>query len=210
MANYNIAQLFEIAFGIKSVGAYKVDKVGQKPTDPNFNYQGVEIAESLNYATKLSHLGTPMIVPIQFKGAKYQVYNDFGEIVTDAYQDFDLPAATLVNFRRSKIISKTKASATQGTIKEIYSWDDWRIDIRGFCLADPSHKTAQSAREQKEQLYSFDKIAGSIRVVSQLFDDLEIDYLVIEEMQFNQLKGKPGVIPFYLRCSSDEPLDSFV
>lgn len=210
MANYNIAQLFEIAFGIKSVGAYKVDKVGEKPKDVNFNYAGVEVTENLDYATKLSHLGTPMIVPILFKGKKYQIYNTFGEIVTDAFEDFNLPAATLVNFRRAKIMSKTKASASKNTVKELFAFDDWRIDIRGFCLADPSHKTAKTARDQKIQLYKFDDIVDSIQVVSEIFDDFDITNLVIEEMQFNQLKGKPGVIPFYLRCSSDEPETFFL
>lgn len=209
MDNYNIAELFEIAFGIKSVGGYKVDYVGEKPTDVNFNYSGVQLTDSLEYASKLSALGTPMIVPIKFKGKGYQIFNDFGEVVTNKYDDFDLPAATLVNFRRPKVISKTKASAAKGTVKELFGFDDWRIDIRGFCLADSSHKTAKTARDQKIKLFEFDAIVEGIQIVSELFDDFDISHLVIEEMQFNQLKGKPGVIPFYLKCSSDEPFDLF-
>lgn len=210
MVNYNIAKLFEIAFGIKSIGSYKVDKIGEKPNAVDFNYSGVEVTDSLEYASRLSHLGTPMMVPIKFKGKGYQIYNDFGEIVIDKYEDFELPAATLVNFRRSKIISKTKASAASGRVKEIFAFDDWRIDIRGFCLADAAHKTAKSARSQKIKLSEFDKIVDSIKVVSELFDDFGITHLVIEEMQFNQLKGKPGIIPFYLKCSSDEPDNIFL
>lgn len=210
MDSYNIAQLFDIAFGIKSIGLYKVDKVGDTPKDVNYNYSGIQITESLDYATKLSQLGTPMLVPIKFKGKGYQVYNDFGEIVSDTFEDFELPAATLVNFRRAKTISKTKASAAKGTIKELFGFDDWQIDIRGFCLADSSHATAKTAREQKIKLNEFDAIVDSIQVVSELFDDFNISHLVMEELQFNQLKGKPGVIPFYMRCSSDEPYDLFI
>lgn len=209
MESYNIAQLFDIAFGIKSIGAYKVDKVGNNPKEIDFNYAGIQVVDSLDYATKLSSLGTPMIVPIKFKGKGYDVYNDFGEIVIDSFEDFYLPATTLVNFRRSKIISKTKVSAERGTVKELYGWDDWTIDIRGFCLADASHATAKTAKEQKNKLFEFDAIAGSIQVVSELFADFNIDNIVIEEMQFNQLRGKPGVIPFYLKCSSDEPFSEF-
>jgi len=148
-------------------------------------------------------------VPIKFKGKGYPIFNDFGEVVTNKYNDFDLPAATLVNFRRSKVMSKTKASAAKGTVKELFGFDDWRIDIRGFCLADASHKTAKTARDQKIKLFEFDAIVEGIQIVSELFDDFDISHLVIEEMQFNQLKGKPGVIPFYLKCSSDEPFDLF-
>lgn len=193
MENYKINELFEIAFGIKSVGTYK----------------NVNLQEGTDYATKLSALGTPMIVPIKFKGKGYQVFNDFGDIVLDTYADFDLPASTLVNLRRSKIIQKTKVSGVQSTVKEIFAFDDWQIDIRGFCLADASHPTAKTAREQRKKLYSFDKIVQEIKVVSELFNDFDISHLTIDEMLFTQLKGKPGVIPFYLRCSSDEPSDLF-
>jgi hypothetical protein len=42
-----------------------------------------------------------------------------------------------------------------------------------------------------------------------LFDDFDIDNIVIEELQFHQLKGKPGVIPFSLKCVSDESFSEF-
>lgn len=207
---YNIAELFNLAFGINEIGAYKINKIDESPKSVDFNYTGVSVTDSLDYATKLSSLGTPMIVPIKFKGKGYNVFNDFGEVVLDTYKDFYLPAATLVNFRRAKIISKTKASASKGTVKELFGFDDWKIDIRGFCLADASHTTAKTAREQKKQLNEWDAIVDSIQVVSELFHDFEIDNIVIEEIQFHQLKGKPGVIPFSLKCSSDEPSDRFL
>lgn len=194
MEKYNVNQLFEIAFGIKSIGTYSVEKINK----------------GLDYESRLSALGTNMIVPIKFKGKGYNVYNDFGEIVTQRFEDFELPASTLVNLRRAKIISKTKVSAERGTVKEIYGWDDWRIDIRGFCLADESRTNAQSAREQKVKINEFDAIADSIQVISELFQDFNIDNISIEEIQFSQLKGKPGVIPFYIKCSSDEPLSEFL
>ncbi len=194
MQQYNTSELFELAFGIKTIGNYKIDKV----------------SEGLDYESKLSYLGTPMIVPIKFKGKGYQIFNDFGEVVIDKFEDFSLPASTLVNLRRAKTIVKTKASAAKGTVKEIFGFDDWQIDIMGFCLADKAHTTAKTAREQKIKLNEFDAIVDSIQVVSELFDDFDISHLVINEIQFNQLRGKPGVIPFSLRCSSDEPSNLFL
>jgi hypothetical protein len=194
MEQYNTAELFKLAFGINTIGNYAVDKV----------------SEGLDYQTKLSYLGTPMIVPIKFKGKGYQVFNDFGEVVSDKFNDFDLPASTLVNLRRAKTIVKTKASAAKGSVKEIFGFDDWQIDIMGFCLADEAHTSAKTARDQKIKLNEFDAIVDSIQVVSELFDDFDISHLVINEIQFNQLRGKPGVIPFSLRCSSDEPSNLFI
>ena len=207
MERYNVAELFDIAFGIKSIGVYKVGGINQKPTDINFDFSGVQLIEELDYATKLSQLGTPMIMPIVFKGKNYQVFNELGDIAEKSFEDFALPATALVNFRRAKTISKTKASAAKGSVKELFGFDDWRIDIRGFCLADSAHATAKTAREQKIKLYQFDDIVDSIQVISEIFDDIDISHLVIEELQFNQLKGKPGIIPFYLKCSSDEPFE---
>ena len=73
MIDYNIAEMFDLAFGIKRIGAYKVEKVGELSKPVDFNYTGVSVTDNLDYAAKLSSLGTPMIVPIKFKGkGKYK------------------------------------------------------------------------------------------------------------------------------------------
>jgi hypothetical protein len=210
MINYNIAQLFDIAFGIKSIGVYDVGQVNAKPTDVNFNYSGLEIVKDPHEAARMSHLGTPIILPITLKGKKYQIFNELGDVVLKQFEDFEMPTATLVSMRRAKISTRTKARAAKGTVKEMYGFDDWRIDIRGFCLADPSHPTSKTAYYQKLRLYEYDNIVDSIQVLGELFNDIDISNITIDELNFNQLKGKPGVIPFYMRCSSDEPLELIV
>lgn len=219
---YNIAKLFEIAFGIRSISAYNVGDVGSLPQDVKhqyqglnkessnnntFNYSGIEVVNQPHEASRLSHLGTPIILPITLKGKKYQVFDRMGNIVYRQYDDFELPSASLVTMRHAKIINKTKANAANGTVKEMYGFDDWKIEIRGFCLSDPSHQNAQTAYNQKLKLFEFDKIVDSISVISEVFNDLDISNIVIEELSFNQLKGKPGVIPFHMKCVSDEPLE---
>ncbi len=202
----NISQLFEIAFGIKEINAYNIDiNDSQEPTV--FDYSGIQKIDQTNVDAKLSYLGTPILMPMTLKGKKYQVFDSFGNVVLQDYEDFVLPAATLVTMRRAKIINKTKANAANGTVKEMYGFNDWRIDIRGFCLADPSHKNATAAYDQKLKLWEYDNVVDSIEILGQLFNDLNISNIAIEEIQFNQLKGKPGVIPFYMKCVSDEPLE---
>lgn len=207
MINYNIAQLFDIAFGIKSIGVYDVGQVNAKPTDVNFNYSGMGRVKQPHESFRTSHLGTPIILPLYLAGGNYNVYNELGEVKLQQFENFEMPAATLVSMRRAKIITRTKALAAKGTVKEMYGFDDWRIDIRGFCLADPSHPTAQTAYAQKKILAKYENIVGGISIYSELFDDMGINAITIDELTFNQLKGKPGVIPFYMRCSSDEPLE---
>jgi hypothetical protein len=207
MINYNIGSLFDIAFGIRTIGVYDVGEVDTKPQNVNFNYSGMKIIKSPHEAARMSYLGTPIILPMTLQGKKYQVFNEVGDVVLKQFENFEMPAATLVSMRRAKIMTETKARASKGSVIEMYGFEAWRIDIRGFCLADPSHATAKTAYEQKLKLYDYDNIVDSIKVLSDVFNDLDINNIAIKEISFNQLKGKPGVIPFYMQCRSDEPLE---
>lgn len=207
MINYNIGSLFDIAFGIRTIGVYDVGQVDSKPQDVNFNYSGMEVVKSPHEAARMSFLGTPIILPMTFKGKKYQVFNELGDVALKQFEDFELPSATLVTMRRAKIMTETKARAAKGTVIEMYGFESWKIDIRGFCLADPSHATAKTAYEQKMRLYGFDEVVDSIQVLSEVFNDLDVSEIAIKEIAFDQLKGKPGVIPFYMSCMSTEPLE---
>ncbi|WP_228235937.1 DUF6046 domain-containing protein [Allomuricauda sp. M10] len=203
MKQYDVATLFEIAFGIKNYALYRPEGVGTPPNPPGFNFSGIKVLEDVQEASRLSYMGTPIVFPIKFRGGNYNTYKVTGEIERFPIEDFELPAATLVNFRRAKILSTTNALANSGTVKEMYGFDDWTVDIRGLCLRDPGHPTAKTAYEQHEKLLDFEKIADSVVVVGDLFASKNIHHLVIKEIDFKQVQGKPGVIPFYLRCVSD-------
>lgn len=218
---YNIAQLFEIVFGIGNVSAYNVGALNSLPQDVRhtygiekeaskgvvLDYSGVELVSQPHEAARMSYLGTPIILPITLKGKKYQVFNGVGDIELKEFEDFELPTASLVTMRHAKVMTKTKAAASKGTVKEVFGFDDWKIDIRGFCLKDPFHTTAKTAYEQKMKLFEYDQAVDSIEILSEVFNDLDVFNIAIEETTFTQLKGKPGVIPFHMRCVSDEPLD---
>jgi len=201
---YKVSELFDIAFGTRPI----VYRPGERPAENSpITYQGMTTIESGPEATRISYMGTPILFPVTFIGSSYQVYAPAGNITRRAFGDFELPATTMVNFRRAKIVSKTKALAARGTVKEMYGFTDWSIDIRGICLRDPSHPQAADPYEQLRQLLEFEQIAESIEVSGELFAARSIYRLVIEDMDTPQVKGKPEVLPFYLRCSSDEPLE---
>lgn len=196
----DINTLFDIAFGVRGVVQYR----NQQQFLKGGGYD-VTVAETKEEAERLSYLGTPILFPIKFIGKEYQVYNDVGDIVTRSFKDFELPTATIVNFRHPKIIRKTKLPAGNGTVKELYGGDDWQIDIKGICLADPSHAFAKTAKQQQEALIAFDKVFDAIEVKGDLFENKSIRRLVIENIQFNQLQGHPDKMPFIIRAVSDEP-----
>jgi len=222
--NYNISDLMQQAFGIKgNLAVYKVAEGEDENTGANFpfkvkkeknteglnfKFNNLEILDPIAEPSRMSYMGTPILFTMTFKGGKYKTFDFNGDVVLDDYSHFELPVVSLASFRRSKIVSKTKALAANGTVKETYGFTDWTIDIRGLCLRDPAQpQKLITANDQKLMLARFEQAVDSIRVEGALFKDLNIDNLIIEELTFSQLKGKPGVIPFYLRCSSDEPLE---
>lgn len=152
-------------------------------------------------------LGTLLVGAITFKGNSYQQYNELGALVPVDVATFRLPSATIVQFRRAKNVIKTKANAALGTVKELYGFDDWQIDIMGRCIDDSGHPQAKSRKEQLARLFAFDKLASAITVLGAEFEARDISAIVIESMETQQPKGKEHITDFRLRCVSDNPFE---
>jgi hypothetical protein len=201
MSNFkpDISQLLNAAFGLIPI-VYKVETDGQTSTTANFNsIESKPIAE----AKKISWMGTPIMFPVQLEGGNYNLYNEDGTLGTVDLNAFDLPPATVVDFRRSKNITKTNLLGANGTVKEIYGLDDWVIRIRGLCLDTPQ----MSAYEQHQELLKWEPLVDSINIIGELFKDKSIYSMVFEDVDFRQLQGKHNVIPFEITGVSDEPLE---
>lgn len=165
----------------------------------------IEAIEEANQVARLSYLGTPVIHPVTFAGQSYNVYNDNGEITQKALAPFELPVTTLSSFSRSKNLHTTDLVGSYGNVTEMYSFRPWRIDIRGLCLYDPDKPGAPTAHQQHLRLLEFERVADSIPVISTLFNDKGIDAINIQRIFFNQVEGRPGVIPFWISAESAQP-----
>ncbi|CDF80568.1 conserved hypothetical protein [Formosa agariphila KMM 3901] len=195
----DISQLFNAAFGVIPI-TYKVDN--QAPNNGLVNYQSIPV-KTYEAAKKMSWMGTPIMFPMKFKGGSYQYYKSTAVLAQKQLNDFELPPATMVDFRRAKNITKTQVLGSNGTVKEIYGFDDWQIRIRGLCLDTPN----QSAYEQHLSLLPWEGLADSIEVLGELFIDKSIYRITLEDVDFKQAQGKENVIPFEITASSDEPLE---
>lgn len=205
---YKVTDLLTKAFGIKGVNMYKSKMdVSGSASGNQLDYSGVEVVEDVAEASRLSYLGTPIIYPIVLKGKSYKAYGEDGALKDVRLENFELPVVSFSSFRRAKVMSQTRVVAGYGTVKETYGFTDWQIDIRGLCLRDPSHLTAKTAFEQHLELLKYDRVVESIGVLSELYNDKGIDNIVIQEIGFGQIEGKPGAIPFTMRCVSDQPLE---
>jgi len=201
MSNFrpDISQLFNAAFGVIPL-TYKVDNTSQ--SSAYANYPSIQ-TRPIEEVKKMSWMGTPIMFPFKFRGGYYQKYSQAGRLVSNYYNDFELPPTSIVDFRRAKNITKTNVLGSNGTVKEIYGFDDWQIRIRGLCLDTPEI----TAYQLHQELLKWEEIADSIEVIGELFKDKSIYKLVIEDMDFKQPQGKHNVIPFEITASSDEPLE---
>ncbi|MBV7268369.1 DUF6046 domain-containing protein [Winogradskyella luteola] len=201
MSNFkpDISQLFNAAFGFVPI-VYKVNEGRQN--NGSANYQSIQTVED-EEAQKLSWMGTPIMFPVKFIGQQYQFYNQSGELENKSLKDFDLPPTTVVDFRRAKNITKTNVLGDNGTVKEIYGFDDWQIRIRGLCLDTPTEK----AYDLQNELLKWEAVVNSIEVDGDLFIDKNIYRIAIEEIDFRQPQGRHNVIPFEITASSDQPIE---
>lgn len=201
---YNVSQLFELAFGVKNP-IYLTIPIGKQKTPdiiyPNVNIKEVEMEE----AQRLSRFGTPIVFPIKFKGGDHKVYDQNGKIKIQKYKDFWFPPATMVDFSRSKNITKTDVLGGNGTVKEIFGFDDWSIRIRTLCIVDEL-----SARDYEKEILSWEKVIQSIAVEGDLFCWKDIYSITINDIDIKSMEGSPNVIPIEIQCSSDEPIDLII
>jgi hypothetical protein len=202
---YNIAEFARAILGQPLI-RYGSPEFGSK--SQRIDYGGVKVVEATE-GRRLSAMGTPIIFPITFKAGKYNIYSRSGEVVEKNMRDFALPASCIAQFRRKKIKKKTRVVASQSSVKELYGHDDWMITITGIFFDDDSHPQATDWRDQKNILMEWEELADSIEVEGELFQDLNIFRMDINEIQMTQQIGRDRVMAFQISGESDDPRDLF-
>jgi Domain of unknown function (DUF6046) len=200
MSKYNVSRLFQAAFGINSP-VYITEPL-QKNAPANLSFKGIETLPDYYKPDAVSWMGTPIMFSAKFLGRSYKIYNPDGSKGDVQMPEFQLPAATMFSFRRAHNITRTNVLGNSGTVKEIYGFDDWVIDVRGLCLDEPT----QSAHQQLEQLLQWEKIADGIGISGKLFIDRQITQVCIADWSDNLQQGSSGVIAFQFQLFSDEDI----
>lgn len=204
MEKYNLSQLFKTAFGINS--PIFITEPLSKQQRKSFDFTGIGKIEDYYTKEATSWMGTPIIGLLTFNGGIYNKYNIRAEIVQKELPEFILPPATLFSFRRSKNITKTNLLGSNGTVKEVFGFDDWVIDVKGLAVDTPT----SSARQQIEELLNWEDLADQIRISGDLFTKKDITAVVIEDFKQEAIQGNPTVIPFSMTLISDENILLFL
>lgn len=198
---YEISQLMKLAFGGSSP-VYLTFPIG-KQRQRDIVYPSIEVKQSeLKEAERLSRFGTPIIFPVQFEGGDYKEYDKNAKIIKRNHESFWFPPATMVDFSQSKNLTRTDVLGGNGSVKEIFGFQDWSIRIRTLCITDEL-----TAREYEERIIQWSKVTQSIKVIGELFGNKDVHNLVIEDIDIKSLEGSPNVIPIELSCSSDQPFE---
>jgi len=200
-----LGKLFRTAFGVAPV--YITVPIGtpEKVKIEGFNPSVKDDFINEDQVLK-SVYGTPIIFPVQFRGGDYPIYDWYGKPKMKRYDDLWLPATTMVDFNRAKNVIKTNVLGANGTVKEVFGFDDWNIRIRMLCINDNKYK----AREYADMLQDWFEIAGGINVFGSIFSKKEIYNIVIENIDIKSVTGSPDVIPIELSAVSNEPVEMFL
>ena len=200
-----LGQLFKAAFGVAPV--YMTVPLGN-PEPVRIEGFNPSIKEEFINEDQIlkSVYGTPIIYPVQFRGGEYPIYDWYGKPKMKRYDDLWLPATTMLDFSRAKNIIKTNVLGMNGTVKEVFGFDDWQIRIRMLCLNDNKY----TAREYADRLQDWFEIAGGINVFGSIFSKKEIYNIVIEDFDVKSVAGSPDVIPIEMSAVSNEPVEIFL
>lgn len=206
--SYAIPNLFLEGFGLKVNQIYRPELSTGNPDKPTGLFTGMEIVETINESFDTSSRGTAILFPVIFSEGNYKRYNDKGELVNKKMGDFRLPIASVVSFRRDKIMSQTKINGGKGSVKEVYGFDDWQVTINGFLIPDNSQPQGfKTPLEQEKELVKWDDLASSVEVFGELFTLRKIKNLTIKGITFEPMRGKPNIRTFTLNALSDEPIE---
>lgn len=196
---YNIQELMADVFGLRP--RYVIP--GERQASPQLSFAGIETLPEYYDSNMTTWMGTPVLFPVKFHQGGYNRYTLSGRLETVNMPDYYLPATTMISFRRGKIMERTNLLGNNGTVKEIYSFDDWVMDVKGLCLNDPE----SSAIEKLNALLAWEKLADSIRVSGQLFTPLDIHAVSIADWQHDPIQAGDGNLSFRFIMYGDEPKD---
>lgn len=195
---YVTSKIFQAAFGVNMPIFIPWEFLPQIPTQFDFEVQTMDGQEY----EAMSYLKTPVMFPMTFSGGTYQKYKDDGSLENVTMQDYTLPFSTLMTFRRAKNITRTNVLGSKGTVKEIYGFDDWIIDVKGLCLNE--NGKGQASKELKK-LLEWEALADSIELkANQLFNHIGIGAVAISDWSHQVLQGQDGAVAFQFTMYSDD------
>lgn len=178
MANFNIEELKQ-----KALGAYY-----QRPVYPDLAARKVgnqqDIQTGVGTSARKNHLGRSY----------------FMDVILDG---ITLPNEPLITISGQKRIVETVVvgSERRGSVKELISTDDYRIQIEGICY-DPLKKNYP--QKQVEDIIRLCEAPKALTIENDLTELFRIHKLVVKTYTLDKMKGQPYLQKYTINAVSDE------
>ena len=199
----NIGEAFVNAFGFTGILRYPGAQLPGGVLPKLKGYDNIPMVEE-EPEDIMSLLGTPIFMPFEIQPGNYDTFLE-GVKTTIPYNGFMFPAATLVDFERSKHIVKTIVQGKDGSVKELIAMDDYHINIHGFIASPPNQNVYP--RDLVAAMRAICEIPAALNVTGGLFSEFGISHIVIERFTFPALEGVQNVQPFTIEAYSDEHIE---
>ena len=133
--------------------------------------------------------------------------NDYTGIDGNTYtfSNIVFPAA-LVTAQQPKRIVKTQIQGRDGAIKEYIGMNDWNITINAVVTMPANIAPVDFLNAMNKMLVA----PVPIPVTNYYLNNLNIHWVVIEDIQLNQVEGEYSVQSVNITCCSDIPLENFL
>lgn len=190
----DLQNLYSRQFGSKPIVPSEVNNISELP---KFVIEGSSNYSSTTQGSNLiaDYMGQEVWLPVVFRGLDY---NKFG------VSEILLPY-TVVKISGKKTFIKTPLSERGGTVKELYSIDDYDISIRGF-LIDKNRVFPEKELKVLQQLYALNESIELDNALTNVFTEAMNNKakVVIEAFDLPEVEGgRKHVRPFAMRLSSD-------
>lgn len=139
-----------------------------------------------------SYAGVEIWLPTWFRGLPQDIR---GGVLFMPY--------TVVRITGKKTIVKTALAERKGTVKELYSLDDYKITIKGFLIDHRNRQWPSAELNDLKKLYELNQSVILDNALTNIF--LERDSkVVIEDIDFPEVEGgRKHVRPFVMQMESD-------
>jgi hypothetical protein len=201
MALFSTKELFKEAFGLHVLRRFPdAGKAEPQSAMPEYGSIQVVTAEEVK-ATSM--LGTPVLAQLSIEPGSYTLREN-GVAKTIAYEGYTFPSTIIIEVERNKDIVKTKVAGRDYTVKELISWNDYAISIKGI-VASPPDRVVYPESEVRA-LRAIADVPAALKVNSRLLALLGINNIVIERLSLPARDGWVNVQVFTIDAVSDESI----
>lgn len=177
---FDLDQLYEATFGTK---AYRINGSGS----------GRKITHASGSALTETYLNKEIWLPTRFMELNIKDYKS---------SEFFLPYS-VIKISGKKTIVKTAMAERQGTVKELYSTDDYAISLKGFFIDDKNRTWPEADLKAFKRLFELQTAVVLDNALTNVFLGRD-QKVVIESFDLPEVEGgRKHVRPFNIQLESD-------